>query len=115
MQPKIFKDRTTQHRKYNGELYSRKAVISVLAVTGSSLFKQYVKVPPEVPTKSVKCKNIECKHNPIYMAGRYCKFSRNLSQSPWIIDGVKTMETSVQEIIFEKIFQEFGYANLERN
>lgn len=108
MQPKTFEDRKVQHKKYNGELFSRKAVLTVLSQTSLELFREHTTMPPSIPTKGVFCKNIECKRNSIYLAGRYCKYSRSLSQSPWIIDGVKTMETSVQEIIFEGIFNELG-------
>lgn len=109
MQPKMFKDRVTQHRKFNGEVYSRKAVQTALESTPSGIFKMHVKIPPEIPDTYVKCISVESKHNPIYFAGRYCKYSRELSQSPWIIDGVKTMETSVQEIIFQELSEVFGF------
>lgn len=97
-----------QHRKFSGELYSRKAVLTALEKTSSGIFKMHAKIPPEIPTMGVKCASVECKHNSIYFAGRYCKYSRELSQSPWIVDGVKTMETSVQEIIFKELFEVFG-------
>lgn len=38
-------------------------------------------------------------HLSVYAAGRYCKYSRKVSQSPWTIDGVKKSEGSVQEFI----------------
>lgn len=104
----MFEERQTQHRKFNGEIYSRKAVQTVLEKTPSGVFKMYAKIPPEIPNVNVKCVSVECKHNPIYFAARYCKYSRELSQSPWIIDGVKTMETSVQEIIFKELSDVFG-------
>lgn len=107
MHPQTFQQRKTQHRKYNNELFSRKAVVQVLSQITPEVFKQHATVPPSIPTKGLFCKNIECKHNSIYLAGRYCKYSRDLSQSPWIIDGVKTMETSVQELIFEGILKNF--------
>ncbi|GLH03085.1 Putative tRNA pseudouridine synthase Pus10 [Gryllus bimaculatus] len=40
-----------------------------------------------------------CLHNSIYFAGCYNKFSRSLSQTPWVIEGERRMESSVQEII----------------
>lgn len=109
MQPKLFEERKKQHRKYNGEMFSRKGILSALSLTPSGLFKMYAKVPPEVPNESLFCKSIECKHSPVYFAGRYQKFSRELSQSPWVIDGIKAMETSVQEIIFQEISNVFKY------
>lgn len=111
----MFEDRLSQHRKFNGELYSRKAVQTAIEKTGNSVFKMYAKTPPEIPDVGVKCSIVECKHNPIYFAGRYCKYSRELSQSPWIVDGVKTMETSVQEIIFQHLSQTFWYKKAIRH
>lgn len=108
MQPKMFEERQSQHRKFSGEIYSRKAVLTVLERTPSGIFKTHAKIPPEIPGASVKCVSVECKHNPIYFAARYCKYSRELSQSPWIIDGVKMMESSVQEIIFQELSEVFG-------
>lgn len=105
--PKLFEERKVQHRKFNGELFSRKVVSDVIEKTPAGLFKMHIKTPPEPPTKGVTCKSIECKHDPIYFAGRYCKYSRELSQTPWIVDGVKTMETSLQEIIFEQLNKVF--------
>lgn len=104
----MFEMRKVQHRKFSGEMFSRKAVMTAIEMTPLNLFKMFAKVPPEAPSDSLTCKTIECNHNPIYFAGRYCKYSRELSQSPWIIDGVKAMETSVQELIFEQICNVFG-------
>lgn len=39
----------------------------------------------------------------LFIVGRYNKLSRNLCQTPWIVDGQRKMESSVQEIIFEEI------------
>lgn len=38
-------------------------------------------------------------HLSLYAGGRYCKYSRKVSQSPWTIDGVSKSEGSVQEYI----------------
>jgi tRNA U54 and U55 pseudouridine synthase Pus10 len=34
-----------------------------------------------------------------FHVGRYNKFSRTLSQTPWVIDGERRIKSSVQEII----------------
>lgn len=39
------------------------------------------------------------KNEPLFIAGRYLKFSRNLSQTPWLTDGGETFISSVQERI----------------
>jgi tRNA U54 and U55 pseudouridine synthase Pus10 len=41
-------------------------------------------------------------------AGRYKKFSRQLPQSPWILDGARKAQGSVQECITEYISPLFG-------
>lgn len=41
----------------------------------------------------------------MFVVGRYNKLSRNLCQTPWIIDGKRKMNNSVQEIIYDAISQ----------
>jgi tRNA U54 and U55 pseudouridine synthase Pus10 len=36
---------------------------------------------------------------PVYIGGRYLKRERHVSQSPWVIDGQRRCEASVQEEI----------------
>jgi tRNA U54 and U55 pseudouridine synthase Pus10 len=38
-----------------------------------------------------------------FYVGRYNKFSRTLSQTPWVIDGERRIKSSVQEIISENL------------
>ena len=47
-------------------------------------------------------------HTPIFVGGRYCKYSRELPQTPWVVDGVKKAETSVQELIVGHILELVG-------
>lgn len=46
---------------------------------------------------------IEFLHRPIFVGGRYNKYSRTLPQTPWILDGVRKVESSVEELICDKI------------
>ncbi|KAB0795544.1 hypothetical protein PPYR_07543 [Photinus pyralis] len=92
----------------NGDLSSRKAILSILSNCMSEKFHDIVKDPLVIPSVYLTCRRIDCKHNSIYIAGRYCKFSRELSQSPWIVDGIKAMDTSVEELIFEQINKVFS-------
>nr|XP_022903062.1 putative tRNA pseudouridine synthase Pus10 [Onthophagus taurus] len=108
MQPNTFQQRKIQKRKFTGDLFARKCVVNVLEQTNNDTFKKYYPVPPSIPTNFITIKNIECKQNPMYIAGRYIKLSRELSQSPWIIDGIRLQESSVQEIIFESITKLFN-------
>ncbi|KAE8057328.1 hypothetical protein FH972_014029 [Carpinus fangiana] len=44
-----------------------------------------------------------CHRTPIYFGGRYMKYSRNVSQTRWIIDDERMGEASVEEIIGSNI------------
>lgn len=35
----------------------------------------------------------------LFLAGRYNKYSRNISQTPWLIDGKKKVTDSVEDFI----------------
>lgn len=39
----------------------------------------------------------------VYFGGRYIKLSRKLSQTPWVIDGKRKTESSVEELISEPL------------
>ena len=52
-------------------------------------------------------------HDSCYIAGRYNKYSRKLSQTPWVIDGVKKSETSVQELISAVIVDAFRASSVK--
>jgi tRNA pseudouridine synthase 10 len=42
---------------------------------------------------------VSCLHAPIYVAGRYFKFARNISQTPWVVDGATKGSGSVSDLI----------------
>lgn len=52
-------------------------------------------------------------HDPIFVAGRYNKYSRTLSQTPWIIDGMKRMESSVQDLISDHLVKKIRYDSVK--
>ncbi|OWM81391.1 hypothetical protein CDL15_Pgr007429 [Punica granatum] len=43
--------------------------------------------------------SLHCSRNPIYFSGRYLKYSRNVSQTCWMIEDERKGEASVEEII----------------
>ena len=55
-------------------------------------------IPPATPT-SFATVSVSAYHESVMVMGNYIKNSRELSQSPWIIDGVKKTETSVHELV----------------
>ncbi|XP_065211328.1 tRNA pseudouridine synthase Pus10 isoform X2 [Planococcus citri] len=57
-----------------------------------------------VPSHQAYCKAVSVRRESIFVAGRYNKFSRTLSQTPWILsDGERKTDTSVEEIISTNI------------
>jgi len=84
-----------------------------------------------IPKNFLEVQKIDCTHVPIFIAGssnvflirifvvcssncqhqlifyfskgRYCKFSRKLSQTPWFLNGGRKSETSTEELISKHI------------
>ncbi|RZC66849.1 hypothetical protein C5167_010548 [Papaver somniferum] len=65
-------------------------------------FCERFKSPPEKVNEPCKLEII-CNRAPIYIGGRYLKYSRNVSQSRWLIDDERKGEASVEEIIGSNI------------
>eukprot|EP00871_Galdieria_phlegrea_P001856 jgi/Galph1/2671/GphlegSOOS_G1370.1 len=45
---------------------------------------------------------------PIYIQGRYRKLSRTLSQSPWVVEGIRLATDSIEECISEYLMTQLG-------
>ncbi|CAK8688845.1 unnamed protein product [Clavelina lepadiformis] len=59
-----------------------------------------------------KVEAIQLNHSSVYVGGRYNKYSRTLPQTPWIIDGKRKLENSVQEFLggpIKDAFRADGY------
>lgn len=54
------------------------------------------------PSKCIELSSIKITNLPIYMAGRYNKFSRQMSQTPWFVNS-KHKRTSLEEIASKEI------------
>lgn len=79
------------------EIYNRTAVMKAIEHLSSDL-KNLYEFPPSIPDNSCVYK-IQCQHSPIYIGGRYNKYSRELPQTPWVVGGERRMESSVNELI----------------
>ncbi|XP_050432393.1 tRNA pseudouridine synthase Pus10 [Adelges cooleyi] len=58
---------------------------------------------PSIPSSTIIFKGVSSRHESVHIAGRYNKWSRTLSQTPWIVDQERRLESSVEEIISEPI------------
>lgn len=99
MHQDIYKSRQQHSNRFHNTLFTRKSVEQILPATAPEHFKKYYSVPPEVPSEIIFYDQICFLQNPLYIAGRYNKYSRQLCQTPWFIDGERRMDSSVQEII----------------
>ncbi|OQR91567.1 tRNA pseudouridine synthase [Achlya hypogyna] len=50
---------------------------------------------------------VTVERSPVYVAGRYLKYQRGLSQTPWVLDGERMGDSSVEEAIGDVIAPEF--------
>ncbi|XP_065085561.1 putative tRNA pseudouridine synthase Pus10 [Ochlerotatus camptorhynchus] len=62
-------------------------------------YKKHISVPPTIQDDSIVLEKINFTGPTMFLAGRYNKVSRELSQTPWVLDGKRKMENSVQEIM----------------
>ncbi|TYZ56992.1 hypothetical protein PybrP1_008904 [[Pythium] brassicae (nom. inval.)] len=63
-----------------------------------SVMPETVKSPPSL-LSSRPTVVVTLERDPVYLQGRYLKFKRGLSQSPWVLEGVRMGESSVEEAI----------------
>ncbi|KAH9067346.1 hypothetical protein Ae201684P_021505 [Aphanomyces euteiches] len=61
--------------------------------------------PPKVSASSTL--NCTIERAPIYLAGRYLKYERGLSQTPWVVEGERLGESSVEEAIGDIVLPHF--------
>uniref|UniRef100_A0A182Q9H7 tRNA pseudouridine(55) synthase n=1 Tax=Anopheles farauti TaxID=69004 RepID=A0A182Q9H7_9DIPT len=111
--PGVFANRKANKHTKN-EFISRNAFEKHFtpAAINAERFRKHYSVPP-VSTEQVGLVRGELSFTgpTIFIAGRYNKFSRTLSQTPWMIDGKRMMEGSVQETIAAAIAPHFGVSD----
>lgn len=107
--PELMVERNKQRRKFRTEIVSRNYFEKHFVPRKIDLekFRELLPVPPPVPSTTIKLDKITFTGPTVFVAGRYNKFSRELSQSPWILNGKRMTEGSVQEIIADSIAAHF--------
>ncbi|XP_055839951.1 putative tRNA pseudouridine synthase Pus10 [Episyrphus balteatus] len=71
-------------------------------------FAKQFEVPCPIPNSYLILKEVTLAGPCVFVAGRYRKLSRKLSHSPWVLQGKRVMEDSIQEIIIRNIAKHFG-------
>ncbi|KAK2523114.1 Pus10 [Columba livia] len=93
--------------KNKQSVFTRMAVIKALEKIKEEDFLKHFPCPPSSPKNLCVALEIQCNNGAVFVAGRYNKYSRNLPQTPWIIDGERKLESSVEELISEHLIAEF--------
>ncbi|XP_052054258.1 tRNA pseudouridine synthase Pus10 isoform X2 [Apodemus sylvaticus] len=93
--------------KNKQSVFTRMAVSKALTKIKEEDFLTQFPCPPNSPKTVCTVLEVECTHGAVFVAGRYNKYSRNLPQTPWIIDGERKMETSVEELISDHLLTVF--------
>jgi len=86
----------------NVEICSKNAIDRLLLVADEINLGDHIDIPL-IPNNACTLNKIICNHAPLFLAGRYNKYSRTLSQTPWIVDTGRITESSVQELICASI------------
>lgn len=90
------------------EFDSIRAVQRALANSrADNLLRASKHCPPSPP--STPCRvSVSCERAPVTLSGRYCKYSRTLPQSAWLIDGARKCHGSVAECITDVLLPLYG-------
>ncbi|XP_011303738.1 putative tRNA pseudouridine synthase Pus10 [Fopius arisanus] len=92
-------DPNFHERRNRNVKYSRNNIEKVLSTIDTDKFSEFFPIPPGKPMGPIKIDKISCSHAGVFVGGRYNKLSRELSQTPWFINGEKKMESSVQDLL----------------
>ncbi|KAJ7341302.1 hypothetical protein JRQ81_005241 [Phrynocephalus forsythii] len=93
--------------KNKQSVFTRMAVVKALDTISDEDFHKNFRSPPSLPKSACTVVGVQCTNGAIFVAGRYNKYSRTLPQTPWIIDGERKMESSVEELISEHLMDAF--------
>ncbi|XP_055341045.1 tRNA pseudouridine synthase Pus10-like [Paramacrobiotus metropolitanus] len=104
--PKSFQEKRGPDGKMK-RVVTRHALENLLKTVSSSEFKDLVKFPPKPLSQPATLTAITCLPCPVYVGGRYLKYSRNISQTPWFIEEERKGDISVEELICRKICDKF--------
>eukprot|EP00052_Salpingoeca_macrocollata_P000492 m.20529 g.20529 ORF g.20529 m.20529 type:complete len:463 (+) comp10576_c0_seq1:163-1551(+) len=90
-------------RKGRTENFGVASVATCLQSCPDHRFKRLGHCPPKLLSTRCPPAAVSCFRESIYLAGRYTKYSRELSQTPWLIDGERKCDDSVQELLTKHI------------
>ncbi|KAF9174838.1 putative tRNA pseudouridine synthase Pus10 [Mortierella sp. AD011] len=81
----------------------RHHVVKALTCVSDSRFASVGSVPPKPVSTKPELESIEMMRDSVYLGGRYLKFSRDVSQTPWSVGTTVLAELSVSGIVCDAI------------
>ncbi|XP_053316912.1 tRNA pseudouridine synthase Pus10 [Spea bombifrons] len=93
--------------KNKQSVFTRMAVLKALDKIKEEDFRVLFPYPLQCPETVCQLVDIQCSHSSVFVAGIYNKYSRTLPQTPWVIDGERKMESSVEELITDHLMAVF--------
>lgn len=103
----ILSNKDSKRRKQGGnqntkQVYRTEDIQKAVLTLADSELKKYTPCPPHSLTEAAEF-TVLIYQTSIFIGGRYNKYSRQLSQTPWFVDGVRRGETSTLELIGDKL------------
>lgn len=74
----------------------------------AEIFEKYLPIPPAQVEEPLQLKSVELMGPYVCVAGRYRKLSRELSHTPWVLNGKRIMEDSIEEVIVRNVGSHFS-------
>lgn len=74
----------------------------------AEIFEKYLSIPPAQVEEPLQLKSVELMGPYVCVAGRYRKLSRELSHTPWVLNGKRIMEDSIEEVIVRNVGSHFS-------
>ncbi|XP_028160232.1 putative tRNA pseudouridine synthase Pus10 [Ostrinia furnacalis] len=112
LSPELFQSRSRQKKRFTVEFTRRSVEQALEGATLAALAPLGWGAVKGAKTRA-NCVSVTCTKAPMYLGGRYIKLSRELPQTPWLVQGERMMESSVQEIIFEPLAKLCGMSAAE--
>ncbi|KAJ2713898.1 putative tRNA pseudouridine synthase Pus10 [Coemansia spiralis] len=82
---------------------TKAAIVTALAALSDADFRAGFPCPPLAPASAATVGQLVLRRASLFVGGRYLKLERNISQTPFIIEGRRVTEHSVAEIIGEPL------------
>ncbi|KAF9979303.1 putative tRNA pseudouridine synthase Pus10, partial [Modicella reniformis] len=85
----------------------RQNIVKALTCVSDQRFAEIGKVPPATVATRAVLKSIEMMRESVYLGGRYLKYSRDVSQTPWAVGNTVLAELSVSGIVCKDLKESF--------